>query len=154
MTYLGRRHPVDAIGPPVARSRGGASRTGSRICFFKRGRPAFRTSASFRTTAWDIDMCSSFSSSSRAVAVNHGLLASCFSDCTIRTPRRREGCPRPVASPCSTEWSMGLRPAQGDENGFCSAPLSMETPPSPLSSRADPDFLLRGTRDGQVCSSH
>jgi hypothetical protein len=35
---------------------GGASRTGSRICFFKRAKPAFRTSASFRTTVWEMDI--------------------------------------------------------------------------------------------------
>jgi hypothetical protein len=32
---------------------------------------------------------------------------------------------------------MGLRPTQGDENGFCQQPLSMEASPSPLSSRPE-----------------
>jgi hypothetical protein len=66
---------------------------------------------------------------------------------------------------------MGLRPTKEMKNAFCPATaLSMEAPPSPLSSRAKPrdlqfrgpflemffdraypDFLLRGTRDGHVC---
>jgi hypothetical protein len=60
---------------------------------------------------------------------------------------------------------MGLRPTRGDEKRLLSSNRSlfqrqheptqrMEAPPSPLSSRADPDFLLRGTRDGHVCGFH
>jgi hypothetical protein len=33
-------------------------------------------------------------------------------------------------------------------------PLSMEASPSTLSSRAHPDFLLRGTKDDHVCGFH
>jgi len=41
---------------------------------------------------------------------------------------------------------MGLRPTQGDEKRLLSSNRSsMEAPPSPLSSRAYPDFLLRDT---------
>jgi hypothetical protein len=47
---------------------------------------------------------------------------------------------------------MDLRPTQGDEKRLSvQQPLSMEAPPSPLSSRAYPDFLLRGTKDDLVC---
>jgi hypothetical protein len=53
---------------------------------------------------------------------------------------------------------MGLRPTQGDENGFCSAtalygsaPLPFVIPPAPACRGAYPDFLLRGTKDDLVC---
>jgi hypothetical protein len=73
-------------------------------------------------------------------------------------------------SPLSPEWSMGLRPTQGDEKRLLSGTLSMKASPSPLSSRAQPrdpqfrepflemffdraytDFLLRGTNRSHVC---
>jgi len=38
------------------------------------------------------------------------------------------------------------------EKPFVEQPLSMEAPPSPLSSRANPDFLPRSTGQGHVCA--
>ncbi len=50
---------------------------------------------------------------------------------------------------------MGLRPTQGDEKPLLSSNRSpWKASPSRLSSRAYPDFLLRGTKDDLVCGFH
>jgi hypothetical protein len=51
------------------------------------------------------------------------------------------------------EWSTGLRPTQGDENGFCSATAlhGSVTLPFVIPTGAYPDFLLPGTDNGRVC---
>jgi hypothetical protein len=50
---------------------------------------------------------------------------------------------------------MGLRPTQGDEKRLLSSNRSpWKRRPPLLSSRAHPDFLLRGTKDDLVCGFH
>ena len=48
---------------------------------------------------------------------------------------------------------MGLRPTQGDENGFCSATALHGSVALPfvIPTGAYPDFLLRGTTNGRGC---
>jgi hypothetical protein len=46
----------------------------------------------------------------------------------------------------STGGVIGLRPTQGDENASVQQPLSMEPLSFPLSSRANPDFLLHSSQ--------
>ena len=48
---------------------------------------------------------------------------------------------------------MGLRPTQGDENGFCSATALHGSVALPfvIPTGAYPDFLLRGTTSGRGC---
>ena len=49
---------------------------------------------------------------------------------------------------------MGLRPTQGDENGFCSATALHGSVALPfvIPTGADPDFLLRGLRQ-KACAA-
>ena len=57
-----------------------------------------------------------------------------------------EASPYPLSSrDRSGQWACG--PPQGDENGFCPAPFSMEASPSPLSSR--PGFPVTQHRTRQ-----
>jgi hypothetical protein len=48
---------------------------------------------------------------------------------------------------------MGLRPTQGDENGFCPATALYGSVALPfvIPTGADPDFLLRSASQRRVC---
>ena len=58
---------------------------------------------------------------------------------SVQQPLSMEASPSPLSS--RPEWSMGLRPTQGDEKRLLSGTLSMKASPFPLSSRAQPRDL-------------